>query len=82
MPYKDPEQHKANGAKWRRELDFRMGRGFKDRTASPSLDRFDNSKGYTVENVVIICWRCNVVKGHGLVAELEVVLAYIVRELG
>lgn len=62
-----------------RELDYRMGRGFKDRTASPSLDRFDSSKGYTAENVVIICWRCNMVKGDGTVADLEAVLNYMTK---
>jgi 5-methylcytosine-specific restriction endonuclease McrA len=27
------------------------------------LDRLDNNKGYTIENCVVCCWRCNNSKG-------------------
>lgn len=60
-----------------RELDYRLGRGIKDRMASPSLDRFDSSKGYTVENVVIICWRCNMVKRDATAEEIRALIAYM-----
>ena len=29
---------------------------------SPSIDRFDPNKGYTVDNIKLICWRCNNIK--------------------
>lgn len=31
---------------------------------SPSLDRIDNSKGYTPENTKLVCWLYNRAKGH------------------
>lgn len=37
-----------------------MGLGFLG--ASPSIDKFDPSKGYTLDNVALICWRCNNIK--------------------
>ena len=33
------------------------------------LDRLDNSKGYTLENVVPCCWACNRAKGKGTYQE-------------
>lgn len=45
----------------------------------PSIDRVDNTKGYTKDNVCIICYRCNMVKGRGSPAELENVVAYVRR---
>lgn len=59
-----------------KDLDYSMGRGWKDRQHSPSLDRFDNALGYVVGNVNVICQRCNLIKGDATVAELESVLAY------
>lgn len=38
---------------------------------SPSLDRFDPSKGYTRENVALLCWRCNNLKRDATSAELR-----------
>jgi hypothetical protein len=56
-------------------LDYSMRRG--NRALSPSLDRFDNTRGYTKLNVVVICMRCNEVKGTATVSELERVIAYM-----
>lgn len=44
---------------------------------SPSLDRFDPAKGYTVENVNLICYRCNTLKSNASAAELEMVAAWM-----
>ena len=62
-----------------RPLDYSTGRGNTNRDQSPSLDRFDNTKGYTIENVRVICVRCNTIKGFGNLADLEQVLAYLRR---
>lgn len=160
MPYKDPEQHKANGAKWReanrqylrdtaveyrkdpevrariavylaawrsqypkrmmslanaarvraatkgieydeglldhlqqgaftscaccgKELDFTsgsgigLGRGKGQKPLSPSLDRRDNAKGYTIGNVFVVCFRCNTLKKDSSVDEIRTVIAYL-----
>jgi len=58
-------------------LDYTSGRGHADRDASPSLDRVNNNGGYTSDNVVIICTRCNLLKSHVLLADIDNIRAYI-----
>lgn len=48
-----------------------------DKNNSPSLDRFDNTKGYTKDNVKIISFRANKVKSDATEDELKAVLKYI-----
>lgn len=50
--------------------------GTKNCTA-PSADRIENDKGYTKENVVFICWRCNNLKRDSTIQELQVVIAWL-----
>lgn len=38
---------------------------------SPTIDRIDNSKGYTKENIVIISYRANRIKSNATIKELE-----------
>lgn len=49
---------------------------------SPSIDRVDNTKGYVVGNVQIICWGCNADKSHLTVERMEQFIAYIKRHIG
>ena len=44
---------------------------------TPSLDRIDSSRGYTLDNVRIISWRANALKNNGTLAEFRA----IVRDL-
>lgn len=64
-------------------LDYRMGRGRADgaRADSPSLDRLDPLEGYTVANVRVVCFRCNMVKNAASLDELRLLVAYVEREL-
>lgn len=48
---------------------------------SPSLDRFDNSKGYTKDNVRIISRRANTLKNDASLEELEKIVKYMKGEL-
>lgn len=48
-----------------------------DNRKGPSLDRFDNSKGYVKGNVRIICESCNSKKSNMNEADLLMLLAYI-----
>ena len=63
------------------ELIYTVGRGIAGRRKSPSLDRLRNDEGYTLKNTRVICYRCNIVKGDACAIELQIVLAYIEREL-
>lgn len=44
---------------------------------SPSLDRIDNSKGYTPDNIRVISMRANDLKSDATLEELEAVVAYM-----
>lgn len=45
---------------------------------SPSIDRIDNSKGYTKDNIRIISWRANKLKSNATKDEIEKILNYII----
>jgi len=62
-----------------KQLDYSTGRGINKRD-SPSLDRWDNSQGYTLENTRVICYRCNELKRDATLAELETVVRYMMPE--
>lgn len=44
---------------------------------SPSLDRWDNTKGYTPENIRVISMRANDLKSDATLEEMEAVVAYM-----
>lgn len=44
---------------------------------SPSLDRFDNSKGYTKDNVRVISLRANTLKNDASLDEIKLILKYM-----
>ena len=48
----------------------------KDRDAAPSIDRIDNSVGYTPENIIVVSMRANQIKGTATTEELEKVLNF------
>lgn len=45
--------------------------------ATPSIDRVNNTKGYTMGNVAIICWNCNSTKSDSSIEILEMLVAYM-----
>jgi len=44
---------------------------------SPSIDRFDNSKGYTKDNIRVISYRANVLKNDATLEEMEAIINYM-----
>jgi len=44
---------------------------------SPSVDRIRPELGYVVDNVAIICWRCNNLKRDATAGELQMVVDWI-----
>lgn len=56
------------------KLEFN-GAGFRD--SSPSIDRIDSTKGYTRDNIQIISWKANRIKGAASLQDLEMLVAYL-----
>jgi hypothetical protein len=56
------------------KLEFNSA-GFREN--SPSIDRIDSTKGYTPNNIQIISWKANRIKGYATLQELEMLLAYL-----
>jgi hypothetical protein len=46
-------------------------------SSSPSVDKFDNDRGYVKGNVNVISNRANVLKNDATVAEMRAVLTYM-----
>lgn len=47
---------------------------------SPQIDRVDNSKGYTRDNVKVISRRANILKSDATLDELKAIVNYVSRE--
>jgi hypothetical protein len=56
------------------KLEFNTA-GFRE--TSPSIDRIDSTKGYTPDNIQIISWKANRIKGYASLQELEMLVAYL-----
>jgi hypothetical protein len=49
----------------------------RDQNHSPSLDRFDPTRGYTKDNVRVISYRANTIKNDATAEELRLVYEYV-----
>ena len=49
--------------------------GFRD--SSPSIDRINSTKGYTRDNIQVISWKANRIKGAASLQDLEMLVAYL-----
>ena len=58
------------------KLEFNSA-GFREN--SPSIDRIDSTKGYTPDNIQIISWKANRIKGYASIQEIEMLLAYLTQ---
>jgi hypothetical protein len=58
------------------ELSYDRDKKKPQRDDYPTLDRWDNSKGYVPGNVFVISWRANRIKWHCRPEELEAVAQY------
>ena len=72
--FKNPPTHCPS---CRLEFEYAVGQGRGKRGQSPSLDRFNNNEGYTLENTKIICWKCNSLKADGTLDEIRAVYNYV-----
>jgi hypothetical protein len=51
-----------------------------DADCSPSIDRIENSRGYTKDNIQIISTRANRIKSDSSIEELQKLLTYLVEQ--
>ena len=58
------------------ELSYARDKKTPHRDDYPTLDRWDNDKGYVPGNVFVISWRANRIKWHCTPGELEAVARY------
>lgn len=58
-------------------IKLEIGGGREQVDNSPSLDRLDNNKGYTPDNVRVISYRANRLKSDATAQELKAIVAYI-----
>jgi hypothetical protein len=56
-----------------RRFDLRGG----DSNSSPSIDKVIPSEGYVVDNIALLCWRCNRLKFNATLDELEKLVAWL-----
>jgi hypothetical protein len=65
------------------ELDYSTPRGkrLSGNPNSPSLDRWDNTKGYVPGNVYVISYKANALKGNATAEELAAVAKYALHGL-
>jgi len=59
----------------RLDIEFKKDKKFNDN--SPSMDRVNSSKGYTKDNVAILCWRCNKHKQDSTSKELRMIADFM-----
>ena len=60
------------------KLEFGIG---KKHDNSPSLDRIDNNKGYTKDNIMVISCRANQIKNCGTAEEHEKIVNYMRKNI-
>lgn len=53
-------------------LGIKLSKGRGERDAVPSLDRLDNTKGYTPDNVWVISYKANRMKNSATLEELDI----------
>lgn len=58
--------------------EYVLGQGRNPRTSrAPSIDRIDNTRSYTLDNVVLVCSRCNVLRSDATLDDLRNLVTYV-----
>lgn len=50
------------------------------RDLAPSIDRIDPKKGYTPDNIQILCFKCNRIKSNATIEYLRMVLEFLEKQ--
>jgi hypothetical protein len=59
------------------ELSFDNVSGCRQNPNSPSVDQLDSAKGYSSDNIRIVSWRANDIKGNASLGELQRVVRWL-----
>ncbi len=59
------------------EYQPRETRGYRSNPDAPSIDRVNNAKGYTRENIAVICWECNFRKTDLTLDDFRMFIKYV-----
>ena len=54
--------------------------GASQKACSPTIDRIDNSRGYTKDNIKVISYRANLLKRDAILEEMRAIADYMERE--
>lgn len=54
-----------------------LGEGYTRKDNSPSIDRIDSDKDYTIDNIQILSWRANRIKNDATIKELGLIYNYL-----
>lgn len=57
-------------------LGFARGMGLESRDQAPSVDRIDNTRGYTPDNIVVVSYRANRIKSDASIGELMAIARF------
>ena len=58
-----------------------MSQSNSSRANTPSLDRIDSKKGYVKNNIIVISYRANIVKGQGTAMEHKKIAQWMKQKL-
>lgn len=48
---------------------------------SPSIDKLIPENGYTISNIALLCWKCNIIKSNANLEELNAILLWMKSEM-
>jgi 5-methylcytosine-specific restriction endonuclease McrA len=70
---------KCCGKKLAIQLRTKDSKKYRSDPDGPSIDRVNNSKGYTRKNIAVICWECNFRKTDLTLEDLAMMIDYVKR---
>jgi hypothetical protein len=77
--YRNAESCECCGKTLELSYSSRDSRAYRSNPNAPSIDRVDNRRGYSKDNMAVICWECNFRKTDLTEDDLEMMLRYIRR---